>query len=417
MSRLRGPFIALAVIVLVGTALAQSQDAAAEPGLQALPDTLGPPAPRPPSDLVVKDKPDDAGHGLIIRWQLSPDDGAGASNVITYDVLRSATIDGEYQSRGVIPAGVNEYTDEDDQRATDSTPNPDFMPAGSTWYYKVVAVSDQQARSEPEGPMAGTTKANLVHWGKIPIFVGVLVFTGFLLAFIAQAKTGKKLYVRPLAGINAVDDAIGRATEMGRPILFVLGLGTAGDIATIAGFTILSRVARRTAEYQTQVLVPVQDAVVLAVAQETVRTAYLEAGRPDQYKPENVFYVTALQFPYVAAVNGIMLRERPATNFYMGVFYAESLILAETGNIAGSIQISGTDQIAQLPFFVAATDYTLIGEELYAASAYLSQEPVQLGTLKAQDFSKAVVMAIVFFGAIAITAGWGLILELVTVRI
>ena len=204
---------------------------------------------------------------------------------------------------------------------------------------------------------------------------------------------------------------------MGKPILFILGLGTAGDIATIAGFTILSRVARRTAEYQTKVLVPVQDPVVLAVAQETVRTAYLEAGRPDQYNPDNVFYVTALQFPYVAAVNGIMLRERPATNFYMGKFYAESLILAETGNIAGSIQISGTDEIGQLPFFVAATDYTLIGEELYAASAYLSQEPVQLGTLKAQDYTKGVAMIIIIIGTILITAGIPFLLNMITVNL
>jgi hypothetical protein len=157
--------------------------------------------------------------------------------------------------------------------------------------------------------------------------------------------------------------------------------------------------------------------VVLAVAQETVRTAYLEAGRPDQYNADNIFYVTAMQFPYVAAVNGIMLREKPATNFYCGKFYAESLILAETGNIAGSIQISGTDEVAQLPFFVAATDYTLIGEELYAASAYLSQEPVQLGTLKAQDYTKAVVMVAILFGVIAITVGITFIRDIITVNL
>jgi hypothetical protein len=247
--------------------------------------------------------------------------------------------------------------------------------------------------------------------------VASFLLTGFLWIFIASARKGKKLYVRPLAGINAVDDAIGRATEMGKPILFILGLGTAGDIATIAGFTILARVARRTAEYQTRVIVPVQDPVVLAIAQETVRTAYLEAGRPDQYNPDNIFFVTSMQFPYVAAVNGIMLRELPATNFYMGTFYAESLILAETGSIAGSIQIAGTDQVAQLPFFVAATDYTLIGEELYAASAYLSQEPVQLGSLKAQDYMKAAVMIFIILGAIAITAGWPFIRNLVTIHL
>jgi hypothetical protein len=412
MRKITGAVLILLLAMMVGGTLAQQETGEAAPA-----DTLAPPAPQPPFNVTVEDKPDDAGHALIVRWEKSPDDGAGLNNVTMYDILRSNNPDSGFTSRGIVPSGQTEYEDKDDQPRTGGQPNPDFMKAGSTWYYEVVAVSNKQARSIPSPVASGTTKANIFNWGKLPILFGVLIFGGFLLIFITQAKKGRELYIRPLAGINAVDDAIGRATEMGKPILFILGLGTAGDIATIAGFTILSRVARRTAEYQTRVLVPVQDPVVLAVAQETVRTSYLEAGRPDQYNPDNVFYVTALQFPYVAAVNGIMLREKPATNFYCGKFYAESLILAETGNIAGSIQISGTDEIGQLPFFVAATDYTLIGEELYAASAYLSREPVQLGTLKAQDYTKAVAMLIIILGAILITAGIPFILNLVTVNL
>jgi hypothetical protein len=139
------------------------------------------------------------------------------------------------------------------------------------------------------------------------------------------------------------------------------------------------------------------------MAQETVREAYIEAGRPDLYRPEHVFYISAMQFPYVAAVNGLMMREKTATNFYMGVFHAESLLLAEAGSVAGSIQISGTDQVSQIPFFVAATDYTLIGEELYAASAYLSQDPVLMGPLKAQDLAKVVILTILVAGVLAWT--------------
>jgi hypothetical protein len=384
---------------------------------EAVMDTTGPPAPAPPTNIRVVDKPNDGGHGLIIKWDLSKDDVNGMGNVIAYDVLRSNTKNGPFVSRGTAVKGIAQLEDMDETESTKENPNPSFMPINSTWYYQVVAISDQGARSIPSEVASGTTKANLYHTGKTMILLFSFILTGLLWIFIASARKGKKLYVRPLAGINAVDDAIGRATEMGKPILYILGLGTAGDIATIAGFTILSRVARRTAEYQTKVIVPVQDPVVLAIAQETVRTAYLEVGRPDQYNPDNIFFLTSMQFPYVAAVNGIMLRERPATNFYMGTFYAESLILAETGNIAGSIQIAGTDQTAQLPFFVAACDYTLIGEELYAASAYLSQEPVQLGSLKAQDYAKALLMIIIIVGAIFITFGWPVIRNLVTINL
>ena len=56
--------------------------------------------------------------------------------------------------------------------------------------------------------------------------------------------------------------------------------------------------------------------------------------------------------------------------------------------------------MAQLPFFIAACDYTLIGEELYAASAYLSREPLLLGSLKGQDWMKIVLVACTFVGVI-----------------
>jgi len=94
------------------------------------------------------------------------------------------------------------------------------------------------------------------------------------------------------------------------------------------------------------------------------------------------------------------VRERPATNFFMGKFYAESLVLAETGNATGAIQIAGTDSDAQLPFFISACDYTLIGEELYAGAVYRSRRPLLLGALKAQDYAKIIIITAMVLGII-----------------
>ncbi|GAH92313.1 unnamed protein product, partial [marine sediment metagenome] len=79
-------------------------------------------------------------------------------------------------------------------------------------------------------------------------------------------------------------------------------------------------------------------------------------------------------------------KKRLGQHFLISKGLAESLIMAETGAQTGAFQIAGTDSVLQLPFFVTACDYTLIGEELYAASAYLSHEPLLLGSLKAQDY-------------------------------
>lgn len=236
------------------------------------------------------------------------------------------------------------------------------------------------------------------------VLLACLLYAMIVIWYISHARRGRDIYIRPIAGIEALDDAIGRATEMGKPILYVAGLSGLGDISTITAMTILGRVARRTAEYETPLLVPSFDPLVMLTAREIVREAYLDAGKPDAYREQDIFFVTDRQFAYVAAVDGIMIRERPAANLYMGYFFAEALILAETGAATGAIQIAGTDADTQIPFFVTACDYCLMGEELYAASAYLSREPMLLAQLKAQDLGKLLVAALMGVGAVAATA-------------
>ncbi len=243
----------------------------------------------------------------------------------------------------------------------------------------------------------------LFDTAKIWIFLAVILYSATVVYCIYHARSGKELFIRRIPGLEAVDEAIGRATEMGRSIMYILGLGGVSNVATIASMNILSQVAQKTADYETPLRVPCNDPIVMNVVREMVRTAYLNEGRPDAYNEENIFFLTESQFAYAAGVDGMMVREEPAAVFLQGSFFAESLILAETGNSIGAIQIAGTDKEHQLPFFIAACDYTLIGEELYAASAYLSREPMLLGSLKGQDYGKVMI-----FGAIVI----GVILEL-----
>jgi hypothetical protein len=157
---------------------------------------------------------------------------------------------------------------------------------------------------------------------------------------------------------------------------------------------ILGEVAKKIAQYDTELIVPNTWSVVYTVSKEVVKESFVSEGRPEKFKEDYVRYLTEAQFGFAAAVNGIMIREKPATNFFIGRFWAESLIMAETGAQTGAFQIAGTDSVLQLPFFVTACDYTLMGEELYAASAYLSREPILLGSLKAQDYGKLIALLI-----------------------
>ncbi|MDM7994017.1 MAG: hypothetical protein QUS11_11995 [Candidatus Fermentibacter sp.] len=359
------------------------------------PEVAAPPEVGPATVLTIQDFPNDAGDHLILSFCESPNPEC----VLGYLVMRRTpgapdSLGGQWAAVENVPAG-------DPTEIVDGY-DPDFLVVPGTQYeYRVDVLTIDGRQIEGSAVAADfTPRGELFHTGKLKVLAGCIVFIGLIFYYFKKAQMGHELYLRPIPGIDAIDEAIGRATEMGKPILYVPGLSSIEDVATIASLTILSRVARKVAEYQTPLRVPNRDPIVYTVAEETVKQAYMEAGRPDSYENNSVYFVTDSQFAYVAAVNGQMMREKPATNFYLGMFWAESLLLAETGSLSGAIQIAGTDAITQLPFFITTCDYTLIGEELYAASAYLGREPKQVGAVKGQDACKGIVMAFVTIGIV-----------------
>jgi hypothetical protein len=264
---------------------------------------------------------------------------------------------------------------------------------GANYKLQLLVSDSGTSRAFPLGE--ATPHPDLFIATKTNVLLATIVFGLIIIGSIALARKNPNLFIRRIAGLEAVDEAIGRATEMGKPVFYLNGMTTLADLSTLAAVNILGRVARKVAEYDSALLVPCRDPVVMGVAQEVVREGFLDMGRPDAYREDNVFFLTDDQFSYTASVCALMVREKPAANFFMGYYYAESLLLAETGASTGAIQIAGTDSVSQLPFFITACDYTLIGEELYAASAYLSREPMLLGSLKGQDAGKALIMLLI----------------------
>ncbi len=333
------------------------------------------------------DTPDDGGGSITIKWELLKED----SSVMRYDVYRYESLKDTGVLIGSVLRGSNTYQDIGTKD-------------GKQYWYRVAAIyPDTVLFSNLSSPAVSKaqwfnskTKASLF----ILLFFGIVLFW-----FTEEAKKGKRTYIRKIAGLEAVEEAVGRSTELGKPILFVPGIGLINDITTIAALSILKRVAKKAAEYESRVIVPNFDPIVMVAAQETVKEGYTESGRPDLYNENDVFFLTSDQFGYAAGVDGMMMREKPGAIFLQGTFYAEALILAETGHSVGAIQISGTTSVTQLPFFIAATDYTLIGEEMFAASAYLSKDPLMLGTIKGEDLTKLIFIIIIGIGVILETFG------------
>ena len=225
------------------------------------------------------------------------------------------------------------------------------------------------------------------------MFFMLIFVSNILMISVFWAESGNEIFIREIAGIKAMEEAVGRATEMGKPVLFVPGILDLNEVETIAGINILGHVAKITAEYETSLNVPVSKSIVMEAAREMCKESYLQVGRPDLYHNDMVHYLAEDQFAYAAGINGIMIREKPAACLYQGKFFAESLLLAETGNRIGAIQIAGTGSSSQIPFFVTACDYTLIGEEFLTASAILSNRKDLLGSVRGQDIIKLFIIS------------------------
>src|SRR4030066_2008931 len=179
------------------------------------------------------------------------------------------------------------------------------------------------------------------HWfdtHRLNVFITLAIVFSAILWFIARAKKGKSLFVRRIAGLDAIEEAVGRATEMGKPSLYVPGIDDMNNIQTVASMIILGNVAQMVAQYDTPLIVPLRVPFVLPVAEEAVKQGYMSAGRPDAFQKDNIRFISDEPFAYAAGVNGVMLRERPAANLFLGSFFAESLVLAETGFSTGAIQ-------------------------------------------------------------------------------
>ncbi len=366
--------------------------------LGAPPGTSPPPPTEIPAPLsfAAKDRPGDGGNAVLLTWR----DPAGLTSDAVIEVRRAEPPAYEWTTLARVKPGVERYVD---VAARD----------GAVYRYELRVLATEAADTLGVAGAAGpavlsdpvASRDNWFREERTNSFIATILFTAFILGSIGMARSGKNFFIRRIAGLNAVDEAIGRATELGRKVIYVPGINSVDDIQTIASLAVLGHVARATARYGTDLDCPNRDPLTFVSARETVRAAYLAEGRPDLHREDMVNYITYDQFAYTAAVSGRMVREKPAANFFIGHFFAESLILAETGQSTGAIQIAGTADPSQLPFFVATCDYTLIGEELYAAGAYLSREPVLLGSIRGQDLAKALLLLFGLVGIAAATFG------------
>ena len=391
----------------------------------------------PPTGVRVFDVPNDAGKGLSTKGAVSK--FKGGNIIVTWAESSSGAVTGYHVFRKQLPDGDFEQITKKAVKAGETKKNvlailpsydrefsPDYTSLGFyadkattdvPYVYKVAAVGETGIISESSESEEIKAVGNLFATTKISELLGLILVAAVTLYFIDKAQSGQDMFIRRIPALDAFEEAIGRSAEMGRPVMFIPGNDDVYKSSSIAAINIFEGAANYAVVMQSHIMSPNQQAVVNQVLSNSLRNIFLYAGRPDLYDEYDVHFETTDQLAYASAVAGSMHRENPAAIFIQGDFGAESLIYAENGNAVGAIQIAGTDNEKQLPYFVVACDYTLLGEELYAAGAYIKKDPIQICTLKAQDVLKLAVFACLIIGSLlALSGSSNIILDFFTQR-
>ncbi len=201
----------------------------------------------------VRDNPNDDGSKIVISWQAFAPEVA----IDGYEIWRA--------EQGIDFGKIAEVNKFEQQYIDSETRN------GILYRYKIIVIANGEIVTESEVSAPVKSSQQWFNTNRTNVLIGFIIYAILLFWFIYSARKGKNLFIRKLAGLEALEDAVGRATEMGKPILYVPGLSTIDDIATLASLNILSLVAKKTAEYNTTLLVPNRSPVVYVVAREIVK--------------------------------------------------------------------------------------------------------------------------------------------------
>lgn len=229
-------------------------------------------------------------------------------------------------------------------------------------------------------------------------FIVIVVVALLLLIFIRRQRNGRiRSALRPLPASTNLANQVGEAIESGRQLHVSLGQGSligAANPTSIAAVHVLDYLAADGCASGTPPLTTVGDGTLLPLAQDCLRKAHEDAGRQKDYHPTMAQFLAphTAPFAYAGGIAAVLQRGESGSNVLVGRFGSELAIPAEVAARKNMVQVIGTDDPSALAVATAVTENVLVGEELFAAGAYLEHKPDQTASLQVQDILRWLII-------------------------
>jgi hypothetical protein len=247
---------------------------------------------------------------------------------------------------------------------------------------------------------------------KTYLTVPLLLLLSYIIATLAGAELTKRGRLKPtlrrLPAIDAIEEAVNRSTEMGRPVHYTVGFGGGRGVnepGLIPGLGILQNVATLCARNNIPLIHTCGFGELMPIADEAIREGAVLSGNPEWYRPEYNRFISQEVYSYALGVVNIIENEKPGASFLIGNVWGEALIITEPAAAQGIMQVSGCRTFSAMPFLIASCDYVLILSEMYNVSAYYTKDEMLVGSYLGTDTAQLITVILLILGFVLALSG------------
>jgi hypothetical protein len=234
------------------------------------------------------------------------------------------------------------------------------------------------------------------------IALGLVGFAAVLLLGLTLWHRRSPATLRPIEAYERLNRAVGLAVENGTRLHISLGRGnffTTRAGSALAGLAMLRRLAERTSASDRPPVVTSGDASLAILSQDTLHSGYRAAGAEEQYRFSTGRLTGLTPFSYAAGAMSVARDENVSANVVIGDLGAESGLIAEASDRQNSSLIAASDDLSAQAIFYASAQEPLIGEELFAAGAYIGAGAVHEASLQVQDILRWLIIIAIVAGS------------------
>ena len=220
-----------------------------------------------------------------------------------------------------------------------------------------------------------------------------------------------KPFIRHIPALDAIREGVGKSVEEDKPVHFAMGASGGQLYSTLVSMTLtalafLRYITAICAEYGARLIVHLPSQTEsIPLIEGTAREGFGFAGKPEMYRRDDMRYYGRGALTWTQGVTASYAEEGVGLNLSIGIFYSDCPISLEMAHIMGGMNVGGTGRWIMVYAFAMMCDYVFLGEEIYAAAAQVSEDPIMISGILIEEVGKFFVYILLIVGTLLAAVG------------